>query len=622
MPEVGSEMAATRFGNPFESWHAKGAAAAAAISFGLLVLASPAMAASPSAASAVPAGPPYPPAVSGQRVYDNAGIFSSGAISAAEATIGRIEDRTGAQIAVYTQVKPQSDTLELVNSDAAALMDQWGVGRKGFDDGLVIMFDMQANLAHGQVSLYAGSGFRAAFLTDSQRQSIFDDEMVPMLRNGEFDLALTNALNEIDAAATPEHAAALERDRQINALVAAGGLLIGLLLAALAFLAWLRHGRDATYLDDASVLLPAPPAELTPAMATLLIHDRTSDATVTAGLVDLAARGCIAFQMEPNTDGGTEAGIAYLGPSPDKLSGPEDGLHDAVKATGGHDARIEPEKMYRLHGAFTEFKDKLETTAVKRGWLAAKPSDVMFTWQIIGGLEITAAIVAGIIWIAAQASGLLVLTLGLTFAGSVTIALSWFMPARTRQGAMLYAMLSAYRRTMRMSMAQAQSMGEVVKARALPWVRTPDQAMAWAIALGLNDEVQDVLTRSAGPAVEQDADGQPLQPWRPSWWMYATSRSSGHETATASAIGGSGMFSATALPDPGALLASLGSITHASSPATGGSGSSSGSSFSSGGFGGGGSSGGWSDWSDGMANPSLRGRTLRLVRNVTVSRQS
>jgi uncharacterized membrane protein YgcG len=587
VPEVDSEMAR----RPFRFWRVRAAAAAAAISFGLLVLASPAMA----APSAAPAGPPYPSAVSGQHVYDNAGIFSSGAISAAEATIGRIEDRTGAQIAVYTQVKPQSGTLELANSDAAALMDQWGVGRKGFDDGLVIMFDMQPNLAHGQVSLYAGSGFRAAFLTDSQRQSIFDDEMVPMLRNGEFDLALTNALNEIDAAATPEHAAALERDRQINALVAAGGLLIGLLLAALAFLAWLRHGRDATYLDDASVLLPAPPAELTPAMATLLIHDRTSDATVTAGLVDLAARGCIAFQMEPNTDGGTEAGIAYLGPSPDKLSGPEDGLHDAVKAaTGGHDARIKPEKMYRLRGPFTEFKDKLETSAVKRGWLAARPTDVMFTWQMIGGLEITAAIVAGIIWIAAQASGLLVLTLGLTFAGSVTVALSWFMPARTRQGAMLYAMLSAYRRTMKMSMAQAQSMGEVVKARALPWVQTPDQAMAWAIALGLNDEVQDVLTRSAGPALEQDADGQPLQPWRPSWWMYATSQSSGHGAATGAVAGaaGGGMFSATALPDPGALLASLGSIAHASSPATGGSGSSSGSSFSSGGFGGGGSSGG------------------------------
>ena len=109
--------------------------------------------------AAPPAGPPYPEPVTGQRVYDYAGIFSSGAISSAEATIKAIEGRTGAQVAVYTQVKPESDSLDLANGDARALMDQWGVGRKGFDDGLVIIFDMQYNLRHGEVSLYAGSGF-------------------------------------------------------------------------------------------------------------------------------------------------------------------------------------------------------------------------------------------------------------------------------------------------------------------------------------------------------------------------------------------------------------------------------------------------------------------------------
>ena len=39
------------------------------------------------AAVAPPPGPPYPDAVTGQRVYDYAGLFSPGAISSAEATI-------------------------------------------------------------------------------------------------------------------------------------------------------------------------------------------------------------------------------------------------------------------------------------------------------------------------------------------------------------------------------------------------------------------------------------------------------------------------------------------------------------------------------------------------------
>ena len=53
---------------------------------------------------------------------------------------------------------------------------------------------MQGNLRHGQVSLYAGSGFKAAYLTDADRQSIFDNDMKPDLSAGDFDGALAVAL--------------------------------------------------------------------------------------------------------------------------------------------------------------------------------------------------------------------------------------------------------------------------------------------------------------------------------------------------------------------------------------------------------------------------------------------
>ena len=115
----------------------------AAVALGAwLLLAAPALAASP------PAGPPYPNAVTGQRVYDYAGIFRPDTITEAQSIIDGIESRTGAQVAVYTQLNPGSDTLDKANADALALMNQWGVGRKGFDDGLVIMFDMRSSL-HG-----------------------------------------------------------------------------------------------------------------------------------------------------------------------------------------------------------------------------------------------------------------------------------------------------------------------------------------------------------------------------------------------------------------------------------------------------------------------------------------
>ena len=103
------------------------------------------------------AGPPYPDAGHGSaRLRLRRHLLGRDRSPRRSPIIDGIEARTGAQIAVYTQVKPESDTLETANADALALMDQWGVGRKGFDDGLVILFDMETNLRHGQVSLYAG----------------------------------------------------------------------------------------------------------------------------------------------------------------------------------------------------------------------------------------------------------------------------------------------------------------------------------------------------------------------------------------------------------------------------------------------------------------------------------
>ena len=195
-------------------------------------------------------------------------MLSPATIASVEKTIADIRERTGAQIAVYSQIKPQSDTPAAAEADARALMDQWGVGRKGFDDGLVILLDLQENREHGQIQLYAGPGYAATYLSNGERQQIFQDVMLPYLRGADFDDALTAAMSRIDAAATVEHAQNLQLARQIDA---ATGLvmapLVLLLLVGWAGWSWLRYGKDPEYLDDPSVLMPAPPAGLTPAAA-------------------------------------------------------------------------------------------------------------------------------------------------------------------------------------------------------------------------------------------------------------------------------------------------------------------------------------------------------------------
>ncbi len=211
---------------------------------------------------APPAGPPYPAPVNGVTVYDYASVLQPATIASVTRTIAGIRERTGAEVVVYTQVKPDSNSPALAEQDAIALIDQWGVGRAGFDDGLAILFDLDQSKCHGQVQLYAAPGYRATYLTNEERQAIFNGDMLPYLHACDLDQALLAAMEKVDAAATPEHAQKLQTARQLDAAV-------GLVLAPLALIglvgwagwSWFRYGRDPVYLDDPSILMPAPPPD-------------------------------------------------------------------------------------------------------------------------------------------------------------------------------------------------------------------------------------------------------------------------------------------------------------------------------------------------------------------------
>ena len=66
--------------------------------------------------------------------------------STAERIIDAIEAQTKAEVVVYTQDTGRDEvTTDEADADAQALMDQWGVGRRGIDDGLVILYDLDSS---------------------------------------------------------------------------------------------------------------------------------------------------------------------------------------------------------------------------------------------------------------------------------------------------------------------------------------------------------------------------------------------------------------------------------------------------------------------------------------------
>ena len=564
-------------------------AAAAAVALAALL---------PGVAAVSAAGPPFPAPVDGQRVYDTAGVFRPETVTAAATTIRAIEDRTGAQVVVYTQVVSGDTTQDDAQSHALDLMNQWGVGRKGIDDGLVILFDLyEGNTCHGQVNLYAGGGFKGAYLSDSERQSIFDDDMLPLLRGCDLDGAVLAGLAKVDAAATPEHAATLQRARQIDAVI---GLLVMpvvvLLLIGYAVMAWLRHGRDPVYLDDPSVHLPAPPDGLTPAAGAALRDGKVSRRALTAASLDLARRGLIAFSSEKTGLLGTTTKLS-VNTSPTIQRTPEDQMHvDRAKrrpldpatdylgtelsALAGSDGIVDPDGLLRLGTHVATFNTRLEDHLVASGWFVEAPRKAVSRWAGRGILLIVAGGIAAYLGANLPSGGILTLGVGVIVAGVVYLGLSGSMPSRTMPGAMFRAMLEAYRRTLQKTMEQARSMADVARDSAIPLIESPDDAVVWGVALGLHDEVQTVLERTALDA----ASGVTQSAWMPVWYG-----STGQGFAGGGGGGGwaPGMMSSSPIPDFGGMMGALGTIGNA--PSSSGS---SGGGFGGGGGGGGGGAGG------------------------------
>jgi uncharacterized membrane protein YgcG len=565
----------------------------------LLLSAGAVLAATPPAPPS--AGPPYPSPVEDVFVYDYASILSPATEASATRTIVAIEQRVGAQIAVYTQYKPGA-TTESTEHDAMALMDQWGVGRAGFDDGLVILFNMtrracQAGVTgNGQVQLYAGPGYAATFLSDRERQQIFDEQMVPHLRACDLDRALLVALDHIDQNATPEHARVLAAARIADAAIGLiGGPVVFLLLIGVAGRAWLRYGRDPVYLDSPSILMPAPPPDLTAASGAVVWEGRTTRRALTVALLDLASRGELSFRTERKRLR-EQAGIqieAEPGSDPytirnrrRPISAGEGYVLERLRglASKSGDMYIDPDGLQEFAVSVGKFNERIEKHVARQGWFREPPQKAVGRWTGRGTIALFIGIGIAVLGYNLPSWGVIIFGAAVGAAGLVMMVIAHVMPARTMAGAMIYAMLAAYRRTLQKTMEQARSMEQVVEDAHLDWLETPDQAIVWGVALGLHREVEDVLERSVEDARAATATAGGV--YMPAWYSSSSASASGGARGLAP-----GLFSSGGAPNFGGMMAALGTIGSTSSGSgSGGSGSFGGG--SSGGGGGGGGAGG------------------------------
>ena len=553
------------------------------------------------AAAALAAGPPFPDPVDDQAVYDTADILSDGAEAQLEETIDRVEVDTGAEMVVYTQVDPGiSEDENLAN--AKALIDEWGIGRSGFDDGMVLMVGLEENRINGRVSMFGGSGFLGAYANENDLKEIIESDFVPAAISGDLERATVDTIESVASRVTPEAKDRLEVLRVANAglgLVVAPIVLVGAL--GLAWNTWRREGDDPELSDSESVLMAGPPADMTPPLATVIRAGTGSDHTVNTLLAELASTGRLSFHNldnvasarsddapDPVTDPALEV-HAEVGDDED-LKPPQREAWDKLRRLAGESGRLTRERLWRVNSVLGPMKKVFEYEAVRLGWLARMPGPSIARMSGIGiGLALLGG---GAIWlgISVPMSGAVMLGGALILGGIGTFLFGRAMSQRTKNGAYVDAMLTAYRRTLRKTMEQARSMSEVVEQPEIATLAdTPDKAVVWGLALGLHDEVAAVLAR--GLEEQRAATGSPAGAYYPVWlggtpgsaWSGATAA----DMAGGVSLGSGSIFSGSAMPDVGGMFDALGSV--GSSPPSSSSSSSGG---GGGGFSGGGSSGG------------------------------
>lgn len=131
----------------------------------------------PAGAFALAAGYASPGKPAG-LVSDFAHVFSKADAQALDSRLSAFRSSTGAEIAVVVVPSLGGDSIE---DYAVRLFGEWGIGRKGVDDGALIL----VSTGDREARIEVGYGLEGA-ITDIQSDRIIRDDMVPEFKKGDY----------------------------------------------------------------------------------------------------------------------------------------------------------------------------------------------------------------------------------------------------------------------------------------------------------------------------------------------------------------------------------------------------------------------------------------------------
>lgn len=170
-------------------------------------------------------------------VNDFAGLFSESFRQDMETDLSAFEQATGAEIAVVT-VDNLGDTY--LEDYAVRLFEEWGIGKKGQDNGLLLLIAEQER----QIRIEIGYGLEPK-ITDAAAGRIIRDRISPAFKEGDYERGVRQGIEGIKSVVRDEDTPSLVSEEQVKDAVESFMPLVVFGIIALSYLSafWARSKR-------------------------------------------------------------------------------------------------------------------------------------------------------------------------------------------------------------------------------------------------------------------------------------------------------------------------------------------------------------------------------------------
>lgn len=171
-------------------------------------------------------------------VSDLAGVIDTASEAQLNSLLQELKEKTGAEVAVVTVKSLEGDSIE---GFAAALFEDWGMGVKGENNGVLILTAVEDR----EVKIEVGYGLES-ILPDGLTGQIIRDKMIPFFKQGDYAGGLYRgalALSEVIAQNAGERLTPQETPPEISFRDAAALFLLFVFFGPVMFLLRRRHPR-------------------------------------------------------------------------------------------------------------------------------------------------------------------------------------------------------------------------------------------------------------------------------------------------------------------------------------------------------------------------------------------